>query len=676
MPISKTHQDENTEQYSYNYDALWKVSPDLRYPDQEVATPDFKYPMAARVFTADNSLTKWPWTRDIVSVALRIIANQAMQDISVRKGSACRLITFIRLSRILENTGTDSGLESLFNTLVSVVRIFSNIGRRISGKSPKSQAIQQDVKAEHPEMVEARLESMAKDIQNQAERRDGGEHPSLADYRDLFQIIYLPDISYHFLEDRAFAAQRVAGANPLVINRISALPDHFPVTEQQFQAVMGEGESFQTALNDGRVYLADYQILKEIVPGTVDTKVKGKPETLQKYSFAPLALFAIAPGNCPGRLLTPIAIQCNQDAGSPIFTPPSLEASEGERLAWRMAKTVVQIADGNYHELISHLGRTHLWIEPIALGTYRRLGTEHPLGKLLLPHFEGTFFINNAAAKSLISPDGIVDKLLFGTIQSSVQLSVKGAKGYPFSFNDSMLPQTFAARGVDDRQKLPDYPYRDDALLIWHAIHDWVEAYLQLFYKDDHAVRNDGKLQAWLQELRADNGGQMTDIGEVTPEDSEPKIRTLDYLIDATTLIIFTCSAQHAAVNFPQASMMAFVPNMPLAGFREAPDAETASEADYFSLLPPLGLAEQQLDTVYTLGSVYYTQLGHYKANQVDLDEIDQHPYFTDPQIAHPLKAFQNKLQEIELIIQDRNETRPTYYDTLLPSQIPQSTNI
>lgn len=650
-----------TQEYEYRYDALKDVSSEL------------KYPMAKEVFPADQSLTKWPWTRDIVSVVLRIIANQAMQDIAVRKGSACRLITFLRLSRILENPLNQSWLERLFNAVSDLVRGLSNI----FGNQSQSQNIKHDVKdKQNPDKVSARISSMAKDIQEKAELRDAGEKPSLANYRDLFQIIYLPDISNHFLEDRAFAAQRVAGANPLVINRISELPDHFKVTEQQFQTVMGEGESLQTALNDGRVYLADYQILEEIVPGTVNTKIKGRQETLQKYSYAPLALFAIGSGHCPGRLLTPIAIQCHQDADSPIFTPPSLEAGEEERLAWRMAKTVVQIADGNYHELISHLGRTHLWIEPIALGTYRRLGTEHPLGKLLLPHFEGTLFINNAAASSLIAPDGTVDKLLFGTILSSVQLSVKGAKGYPFSFNDSMLPQTFASRGVDDLQKLPDYPYRDDALLLWHAIHDWVEAYLQIFYKDDAAVLNDETLQAWLKELRAEDGGQMTEIGEATPEEAEPKIRTLDYLINATTLIIFTCSAQHASVNFPQASLMTFVPNMPLAGFSEAPNAKTASEADYFSLLPPLSLAEQQLDLGYTLGSVYYTQLGYYKANDVDLDDINEHTYFNDPHVKQPLLDFQQRLKEIELIIQERNETRPTYYDILLPSKIPQSTNI
>jgi arachidonate 15-lipoxygenase len=663
MSTSHTVQDDASQQYEYCYDALQGISPDL------------KYPMAKTVLFADRSFTKWKWTESIVSILLRILANQAMQDVAIKRGSARRLILYIRLARILKRNlpFAERVFYGLLPALNGVLGLF--------GQRPRSQNIKHDVKEEpHPKMVEARVESLINEVAQARRPKPPSAYPaqvrSFQDYRDLYQIIYLPNISHHFLEDRSFAAQRVAGVNPLVIAQISQLPENFPVTEGQYQAVMGSDDSLAGALQEGRVYLADYQILETIVPGTLKAEVKKRTEDVQKYSYAPLALFAIASNTCPGRLLTPVAIQCSQAKDSPIFTPPSHTTSDEERWAWTMAKAVVQVADGNHHELISHLGRTHLWIEPIALATYRRLGTEHSLGKLLLPHFEGTFFINNAAAQLLIAPGGGVDQLLSGTLASSVQLSVKAAKGYPFAFNASMLPQTFAARGVDDQQKLPDYPYRDDALLLWHAIHDWVEAYLNIYYKHDEAVQADQLLQDWLKELIADDGGQMTEIGETMPGKQTPGIRTLNYLIDATTLIIFTCSAQHAAVNFPQASVMNFTPNMPLAGFAPEPTSLKVSQSEYFQLLPVLNQAELQMDLLYTLGSVYYTQLGQYKANEVSLEESDQTDYFTDAQVAQPLQDFQQRLQEIELIIQKRNETRPTYYDTLLPSKIPQSTNI
>ena len=39
---------------------------------------------------------------------------------------------------------------------------------------------------------------------------------------------------------------------------------------------------------------------------------------------------------------------------------------------------------------VSHLGRTHLFIEPFVIATERQLGENHPLRLLLRPHFEGT----------------------------------------------------------------------------------------------------------------------------------------------------------------------------------------------------------------------------------------------------------------------------------------------
>ena len=245
-------------------------------------------------------------------------------------------------------------------------------------------------------------------------------------------------------------------------------------------------------------------------------------------------------------------------------------------------------------------------------------------------------------------------------------LSVRGAKDYPFAFNESFLPMTLKTRGVEDTQSLPVYPYRDDALLIWDAIHDWVSSYLKLFYADDNAVQSNLEIQAWIADLTADNGGQMKGIGEITEDDSTPQIRTLAYLIEAVTLIIFTGSANHAAVNFPQSSYLTYMPNMPLAGYREAPQTNTQiTEADYFALLPSLSQSETQLNMTFLLGSIYYTKLGYYGDS-----------YFTEGRVVQLLQTFKQRLDTIELEINARNEVRFIRYDVLLPSKIPQSINI
>ena len=467
----------------------------------------------------------------------------------------------------------------------------------------------------------------------------------MQEYNKLFTRIQLPEIADNFSEDEVFAYMRVAGYNPLMIESINNLEDKFPVTEAQYQEIMGNDDSLLAAMEEGRLYLADYKILSGATNGTF-------PEE-QKYSYAPLALFAVPKNSELSPLMQPVAIQCAQSPlDAPIVTPKS------GKYAWLLAKTIVEIADANFHEALSHLGRTHLFIGRFAIAINRQLPENHPLSLLLLPHFKGTLNINNLAQESLVAPGGDVDKLLSATIDSARALLEADLQNY--SFNEAMLPKQLKKRGVDDIEKLPVYPYRDDALLIWNTIHKWVSDYLNIYYKSDEDVQNDIYLQNWALEAGAYDGGRVYDFGE-----KNGRIQTLDYLIDATTLIIFTGSAQHAAVNFPQKNIMSYAPAVPLAGYQPVSVLKgDVTEQDYFTLLPPLKQAEGQLNILQLLGSIYYTRLGDYP-----------HNHFKDSCVKPVLEEFQQNLLNVETTITQRNRNGFTY-EYLLPSQIPQSINI
>ena len=470
---------------------------------------------------------------------------------------------------------------------------------------------------------------------------------SLEDYKQLFELISLPAVSQNFQEDAIFAAMRVAGPNPLMIERMKALDARLPITEEQYQSVMGTEDSLEKAVADGRLYLADYSVF--------DGALNGSFPAVQKYNYAPLALFAVPlDGQSRGQSIVPVAIQCAPQPGpaNPIFLP-----RDGD--SWLIAKTTVQIADANFNEAVSHLGRTHLFIEPFIIATHNQLSPTHPLFILLTPHFEGTLAINETAQRRLISPFSLVDKNLSGTIDQSRVFAVKAAQSYQLNINTSTLPQLLARRGVDDTSSLPDYPYRDDALLIWGAISQWVEDYVNRFYSSDAALQGDTELQNWVVELVAHDGGRLNNVGEGN------RINTRPQLVELVTLICFTASAQHAAVNYPQAEIMTYTPAMPLAGYSPLPvPQEGSSESDFLKFLPPLESAKLQLDILYLLGSVYYTRLGDYGDG-----------YFTDPAIQNYLTKFQQELIKIEEEINERNKTR-TPYEFLLPSKIPQSINI
>ena len=457
-----------------------------------------------------------------------------------------------------------------------------------------------------------------------------------------FSILLPPDVVSVWDEDRWFAQLRLAGPNPMVIRGITALPANFPVTDAQYQRVMGAQDSLAQAGADGRLYLCDYAALA----GMPASSFPDGP----KYLAAPLALFA-TPASGRGAL-RPVAIQLQQTPGrdNPIVQP-------GDDEAWRVAKLYVNSADGNHHELASHLGLTHLLIEAFAMATPRQLAPEHPLYVLLTPHFEGTLAINNAAVHGLIAPGGIVDRLLAGTIQGSTAVSVQSVLQTDVS--TLPVPVALARRGVLDLQGLPDFPYRDDALLVWEAQERWVTDYLSLYYVTDADIAGDTELVAWLAELSAPQGGGLVGV---------PQSPSFDQLVALVTSVIFTASAQHAAVNFPQRTIMAFTPAMPLATYQPPPSSLEVSADALLDALPPLQDAFVQVSVGTLLGGVYFTRLGDYS-------RYLRTSYFQDARVAGPLGAFQRRLIQVENEIGRRNLSRVPYTQ-ILPSAVPQSINI
>jgi arachidonate 15-lipoxygenase len=468
---------------------------------------------------------------------------------------------------------------------------------------------------------------------------------SLDAYRALFDTLPVPGIAWNFEDDGEFAALRVQGPNAMLIAAVGeALPDNFPLTAAQYAAVVN-GDTLADALAEGRLFMLDYAVLGALQEGSWGG--------LAKYVWQPLALFAVPPG---GASLVPVAIQCGQDPEEwPIFTP---SAQADDLWGWEMAKLVVQIADGNYHELVAHLGRTHLVIEGVAMATHRHLATVHPVWALLVPHFEGTLFINKAAATSLIAPDGPIDHIFAGSIHSTQGLAV--AARLDFDFTARMLPHDLAARGVGPGSALADFPYRDDGLLVWEAIHDWVRGYIGLYYASDADVLADTELAAWA-----------TCVADEAKIKGFGPIESVTALVDACTMILFTASAQHAAVNFPQKDIMAFAPAVTGAGWQSAPAAQGGQDkAGWLAMMPPMALALEQLNVLELLGSLHYRPLGDYRSTNAPYA-----PWFADPQVTAPegpLPQFQAALASIAA----RNAERLRPYPYLQPSLIPTSINI
>lgn len=477
----------------------------------------------------------------------------------------------------------------------------------------------------------------------------------LQDFEDYFQTIPSPSSLKNYQFDTEFARQRVAGANPIWIKKIvDKIPDNFKFTDEIWQKVTGEKTSYKDRLKEGKLFLCDYS--------TLDSLSLGKFENGFKYASAPIALFYWQSSGyakdqgVPMGSLIPIAIQLNQTlAGDEkIFTPL-------DGLGWKVAKLFVQSADANVHEAYAHLGRTHLPMEPIIIATHRNFAKEHPLFQLLKPHFTFNLAIDEVGKRQLINKGGFMDQLLAGTLEASLGLVAKAVD--ECRFDDSMIHKDLKLRGVFETESLPDYPYRHDALLIWDSIYSFVTSYIDLYYTTDLLLKGDSELQAWVSEIRT--LGKVK--GFATLDRKEVQLETKSLLADVITHIIFTCTAQHSAVNFAQYDFMANVANMPFALYQAAPKKpeEITELKQIMKFLPPNKQATQQVIIMYLLTAWRYNRLGHYE----DSD-------FSDTRVEALIKNFRSSLMEAELKIDDRNKRRVVPYPYLKPSLILNSINI
>lgn len=464
----------------------------------------------------------------------------------------------------------------------------------------------------------------------------------LEEYEDLLPILPKPAVIKNYKTDSCFAEQRLSGANPLAIRRIDVLPDNFGVNNSHFQKVAGSESNLEKALKEGKLYLLDYPLLFDIKGGIYDN--------VKKYLPQPQALFYWQSNDNPhGGSLLPIAIQLHQNAGinNLIYTP------DDPHLDWFLAKTCVQIADGNHQELGSHFAYTHAVMAPFAIATARQLAENHPLALLLKPHFRFMLFDNDLGRTHFLQPGGPVDNFMAGSLEESLGFVVKTYEQW--SVEKFVFPTLLKQNHMDDPEILPHFPFRDDGILLWNAINKFVTEYLQLYYKTSQDLSDDDELQNWARELVAQDGGRVKGM--------PASIDKLEQLIQIISVVIFTCAPLHSALNFAQYEYMAFVPNMPYAAYHPIPDKKGVDLPTIMKILPPFKQAADQVMWTDILTSFHYDKLGFY-------DEE-----FADPLAREIVVQFQQNLHEIERQIDIRNQTRPIPYNFLKPSQIINSIN-
>uniref|UniRef100_A0A672L1P9 Arachidonate 5-lipoxygenase-like n=1 Tax=Sinocyclocheilus grahami TaxID=75366 RepID=A0A672L1P9_SINGR len=460
----------------------------------------------------------------------------------------------------------------------------------------------------------------------------------------LFQKTDRDFVMEDWKTDKMFGYQFLNGCNPVMIKKCEEIPGNFPVTHVMVKGFLERGLTLEDELKAGNIYIADYEILKDVPANATD------PKTPQ-YLAAPICLLYKNTFNH----IVPIAIQLSQTPGkdSPIFLP------NDDQYDWMLAKMWVKSSDFNVHQIVTHFLRTHLITEVFAIAMYRKLSSVHPVYKLLIPHVRYTIAINTLAREELICTGGIFDEAC-GIDVTGIKQLVQKAMGR-LTYESLWFPDEIKARGMDNQEDVPNYYYRDDGLKVWDAVKRFVSNVVEIYYKNDENVKEDTEIQAFVLDVSC-NG--MKNCDHDFPKSLESREQLVQYL----TVIIFTASAQHAAVNFGQFHWYAWIPNSP--STMRKPPPKTKGDVDMKYIMESL---PDRWRSCWILGIVWV--LTQFQKNELFLGMYPE-DYFTEVDVKDALKTFREKLGEVTKFINIRNEELKLPYVYLSPDKIPNSVAI
>ncbi|XP_064186903.1 polyunsaturated fatty acid 5-lipoxygenase-like [Anguilla rostrata] len=453
---------------------------------------------------------------------------------------------------------------------------------------------------------------------------------------DIRNVFWFPSkkaeyISRHWKEDAFYGSLFLNGCNPIMIKRYTEDQQKIP-TETLEKVYPDIKENIQ----NGSIYVVDYEILDGIAEGIVDKS--------PQFLAAPIMLLQQTEEE-----LKPIAIQLNQKPGenNPVFTP------QDKPEAWLLAKIWVRNSDFYIHELVSHLLRTHLMGEIFFIASYS-MADQHPLSKILRATGRYTLPINITARNTLINKGGFFVE--HTGIGDGGQWEVITRATQEITYKSLCLPDDVKHRGIEH---LKNFHYRDDAMAIWDAIYNFVREVVNGCYTDDEEIHKDPELQEMVFFIY--------NYGFLQKSDCPSSLKTREEAIKYITMIMFTCSAQHAAVNHGQYDIYAWMPNGPTTMRKPAPKDKAVTEKDIMDTLPDIDTTLESMKVANFLSQVSndFVPLGQYPEEVA----FEKHT-------REPILNFQSKLKEIEENIKRRSALQDFPYEYLYPAGMENSITI
>ncbi|XP_032236516.2 polyunsaturated fatty acid 5-lipoxygenase [Nematostella vectensis] len=503
-----------------------------------------------------------------------------------------------------------------------------------------------------------------------AEKRLGGFFRRPAEHE-----VYQSDNSL-WISDEFFAEQRLAGTNPMAIQRVTfsaarglnwadlknLLNPSFDLNAEIRQMLTTEipcsqgHRAVEWAIKKRLLYAWRVPICDDMV--TMEDLYKFPGEGFNRTMWpmlSPIAIFASVPTGSQDpeskRRLMPLAIQMNYKPDSRVFTP-----RDGGH--WTLAKLNLQLSDFGYSQMVEHLSKLHFPVELYCLSLDRHISTLHPLHEMMKWHCRGVVLSNTAGGPKLVQKGHFEHHLHAYGWKGAHDFIKRAAK--TFRWKEMDLRENIFRRGLNDRRSLPYFPYRDDGHLILNVIESVVNEYIDIYYEGDEAVKSDFELQNFASEISADGTGLFGGVGKI--RGFPPKILTRASLKEIITHMIWLMSAQHSVINYPANDYGSYVPNTPSKLYNDTRGPSDGSYSIYS--LQHRHTTALQLRVFISLGVLRLDHLFDYGPN---LDDMRARAILS--------KHYDRLSRRVGGILEERNKNRyqngHLTYPYLMPRWLP-----
>uniref|UniRef100_A0A3B3ZWS1 Uncharacterized protein n=1 Tax=Periophthalmus magnuspinnatus TaxID=409849 RepID=A0A3B3ZWS1_9GOBI len=227
------------------------------------------------------------------------------------------------------------------------------------------------------------------------------------------------------------------------------------------------------------------------------------------------------------------------------------------------------------------------------------------------------------------------------------------------TYSSLCMPEDITERGVES---VPNYYYRDDGLRLWDIIHRFVKGVIHHYYKTDQEVQEDSELQEYIKDIFEHGFLSKTETG--IPQ----SFSTVDEVVKFVTVVIFTSSAQHSAVNTGQLDIGVWMPNFPPSLQLAPPTIKgRANEHTLLQTLPDVNTTVHGIAALWLLStqSTDFVALGKYSQE-----------LFTEDVFCKLTKDFENELKDLDEAIDSRNKNLKLPYTYLEPKSVENSVSL